>query len=118
MNKEKESKNQYRFMIKNQNTYVVNQHLASIHANHIEGEPNSWLIIQPDKYHNRPEDLEVMSKGEYFGRLGYFLEKDKELVKKLIEHPRKYPYTVEIDEKAFEKNHQLVVIISCNQEIE
>lgn len=111
-------KNNYRFVIKNKNNYVINQHLASVHADHLEDEPNSWLIIQPDMYHDRPEDLEIMSKGEYFGRLGYFSEKDKKLVKKLIEHPRKYPYDVKIDEEAFEKDHQLIVIVSSDQEFE
>ena len=117
MSKKKLSKNQYRFMIEHPNNYMVNQHLASVHANHIEGEPNSWLIIQPDKYHNRPEDLEIMSKGEFFGRLGYFSDTDKILVKKLIEHPRKNPYSVEIDEGVFQKEQKLVVIISSDLEM-
>ena len=72
-----DKKKLYRFKLVHENMWNAEQHLASVHAS-TDDYINSWLKIQPDKYHDRPDLLEVMSKGEYFGRLGYFSEKDGE----------------------------------------
>lgn len=80
-------------------------------------EDNSWLEIQPDKYHNRPYILEVMSKGECFGRLGQISKMDKKIVSKLITHPRKNPYSLAIDKKALRKDYHIFIIISSDMKI-
>lgn len=80
-------------------------------------EDNSWLEIQPDKYHNRPYVLEVMSKGECFGRLGQISKMDKKIVSKLIAHPRKNPYSLAVDKKALRKDYHIFIIISSDMKI-
>ena len=57
----KKNKFQYRFHISDKNMWNVKQHLASVGAS-TEDYINSYLIIQPDKYHNRPDLLEVIFK--------------------------------------------------------
>lgn len=52
----KKNKFQYRFHISDKNMWNVKQHLASVGAS-TEDYINSYLIIQPDKYHNRPDLL-------------------------------------------------------------
>ena len=111
-----DKKKLYRFKLVHENMWNAEQLLASVHAS-TDDYINSWLKIQPDKYHDRPDLLEVMSKGEYFGRLGYFSEKDKDTVNMLIEHPRKNPYSVELDKEEFENNHRVIIIISSNLEL-
>ena len=111
-----DKKKLYRFKLVHENMWNAEQHLASVHAS-TDDYINSWLKIQPDKYHDRPDLLEVMSKGEYFGRLGYFSEKYKDTVNMLIEHPRKNPYSVELDKEEFENNHRVIIKISSNLEL-
>lgn len=45
------------------------EYLASATSKVSDPEDNSWLEIQPDKYHNRPYILEVMSKGGMFWKV-------------------------------------------------
>lgn len=111
-----DKKKLYRFKLVHENMWNAEQHLASVHAS-TDDYINSWLKIQPDKYHDRPDLLEVMSKGEYFGRLGYFSEKDKDTVNMLIAHPRKNPYSLAIDKKALRKDYHIFIIISSDMKI-
>ena len=89
MSKNETYRYHYRFGLVSENMWNAEQYLASATSKVSDPEDNSWLEIQPDKYHNRPYVLEVMSKGECFGRLGQISKMDKKIVSKLIAHPRK-----------------------------
>ena len=89
MSKNETYRYHYRFGLVSENMWNAEQYLASATSKVSDPEDNSWLEIQPDMYHNRPYVLEVMSKGECFGRLGQISKMDKKIVSKLIAHPRK-----------------------------
>ena len=103
MSKNETYRYHYRFGLVSENMWNAKEYLASATSKVSDPEDNSWLEIQPDKYHNRPYILEVMSKGECFGRLGQISKMDKKIVSKLIAHPRKNPYSLAIDKKLYEK---------------
>ena len=79
MSKNETYRYHYRFGLVSENMWNAEQYLASATSKVSDPEDNSWLEIQPDKYHNRPYVLEVMSKGECFGRLGQISKMDNSL---------------------------------------
>lgn len=117
MSKNETYRYHYRFGLVSENMWNAEQYLASATPKVSDPEDNSWLEIQPDKYHNRPYVLEVMSKGECFGRLGQISKMDKKIVSKLIAHPRKNPYSLAVDKKALRKDYHIFIIISSDMKI-
>lgn len=117
MSKNETYRYHYRFGHVSENMWNAKEYLASATSKVSDPEDNSWLEIQPDKYHNRPYILEVMSKGECFGRLGQISKMDKKIVSKLIAHPRKNPYSLAIDKKALRKDYHIFIIISSDMKI-
>ena len=117
MSKNETYRYHYRFGLVSENMWNAEQYLASATSKVSDPEDNSWLEIQPDKYHNRPYVLEVMSKGECFGRLGQISKMDKKIVSKLIAHPRKNPYSLAVDKKALRKDYHIFIIISSDMKI-
>lgn len=76
-----------------------------------EKTDNSYIIFKPDKKNQYdPNAIEVLSKGEIFGQLGYVGREYTQEVKEMLS--KKIPYTVKMtdEKKIVDREIELIVL--------